>query len=164
MELENILEKTIGMQEREPLLKALEEAGVPATPVNTVDQVMNDAQTAARGMVDRVQHPVLGEIPVVSTPVKFSNMKVGVRMPAPVRSQHSDEVLGSPRLHGGRDRRPARAEGHRLGPAAPALSRRRPMDLEFLPPWVRPYTTRVSSGAATRATVRSGHGTVVAVS
>jgi formyl-CoA transferase len=31
----------------------------------------------------------------VSTPVKFSNMKVGVRMAAPVRGQHTDEVLAS---------------------------------------------------------------------
>jgi crotonobetainyl-CoA:carnitine CoA-transferase CaiB-like acyl-CoA transferase len=79
--------------DREPLLKALEAAGVPATPVNTVDQVMEDPQTTARGMVDRVRHPVLGEIPVVSTPVKFSAMRAGVRTPAPVRSQHTDAVL-----------------------------------------------------------------------
>ena len=92
-ELEAILEATIAAQTREPLLKALEEAGVPATPVNTVDQVMNDPQTAARGMIDRVTHPVLGEIPVVSTPVKFSRMKVGVRHAAPTRGQHTDEVL-----------------------------------------------------------------------
>ena len=93
VELETILEKTIGGQSREAVLKACEEAGVPATPVNTVDQVMNDPQTAARSMVDRVQHPVLGEIPVVSTPVKFSRMPVGVRTAAPVRGQHTDEVL-----------------------------------------------------------------------
>ena len=92
-ELEGILEKTIGAMEREPLLKVLEDAGVPATPVNTVDQVMDDPQTAARGMVDWVTHPVLGEIPVVSTPVKFSAMKAGVRTAAPVRGQHTDEVL-----------------------------------------------------------------------
>jgi crotonobetainyl-CoA:carnitine CoA-transferase CaiB-like acyl-CoA transferase len=92
-ELEGILEKTIGAMERAPLLKALEVAGVPATPVNTVDQVMDDPQTAARGMVDHVRHPVLGEIPVVSTPVKFSAMRAGVRTPAPVRSQHTDAVL-----------------------------------------------------------------------
>jgi crotonobetainyl-CoA:carnitine CoA-transferase CaiB-like acyl-CoA transferase len=92
-ELESLLEKTIGAMEREPLLKALEAAGVPATPVNTVDQVMEDPQTAARGMVDRVQHPVLGEIPVVSTPVKFSAMRAGVRTAAPVRGQHTDAVL-----------------------------------------------------------------------
>jgi crotonobetainyl-CoA:carnitine CoA-transferase CaiB-like acyl-CoA transferase len=92
-ELEGILEQTIGAMEREPLLKALEEAGVPATPVNTVDQVMEDPQTAARGMVDYVTHPVLGEIPVIGTPVKFSAMKAGARTAAPVRGQHTDEVL-----------------------------------------------------------------------
>jgi crotonobetainyl-CoA:carnitine CoA-transferase CaiB-like acyl-CoA transferase len=92
-ELEGILEKTIGAMEREPLLKTLEVAGVPATPVNTVDQVMEDPQTTARGMVDHVRHPVLGEIPVVSTPVKFSAMRAGVRTAAPVRSQHTDAVL-----------------------------------------------------------------------
>jgi crotonobetainyl-CoA:carnitine CoA-transferase CaiB-like acyl-CoA transferase len=92
-ELEDLLERTIGAMDREPLLKALEAAGVPATPVNTVDQVMEDPQTAARGMVDRVTHPVLGEIPVVSTPVKFSAMKAGVRTAAPVRSQHTEAVL-----------------------------------------------------------------------
>jgi len=92
-ELEAILERTIAALEREPLLKALEEAGVPATPVNTVDQVMDDPQTAARGMVDRVVHPVLGEIPVVSTPVKFSAMPAGVRKAAPLHGEHTDEVL-----------------------------------------------------------------------
>jgi crotonobetainyl-CoA:carnitine CoA-transferase CaiB-like acyl-CoA transferase len=92
-ELEAILEDTIGAMEREPLLKVLETAGVPATPVNTVDQVMEDPQTTARGMVDRVTHPVLGEIPVVSTPVKFSAMRAGVRTAAPLRGQHTDAVL-----------------------------------------------------------------------
>ena len=92
-ELEAILERTIGGMEREPLLKALEEAGVPATPVNTVDQVMEDPQTSARGMIDRVIHPVLGEIPVVSTPVKFSVMQAGVRTAAPLRGQHTQAVL-----------------------------------------------------------------------
>jgi formyl-CoA transferase/CoA:oxalate CoA-transferase len=92
-ELEAILEQTIGGMEREPLLKALEEAGVPATPVNTVDQVMEDPQTSARGMIDRVTHPVLGEIPVIGTPVKFSVMQAGVRTAAPVRGQHTEAVL-----------------------------------------------------------------------
>jgi crotonobetainyl-CoA:carnitine CoA-transferase CaiB-like acyl-CoA transferase len=92
-ELEAILESTIGGMERDALVKALDEAGVPATPVNTVDQVMEDPQTAARGMVDRVHHPVLGEIPVISTPVKFSAMRAGVRTAAPVRGQHTDAVL-----------------------------------------------------------------------
>jgi crotonobetainyl-CoA:carnitine CoA-transferase CaiB-like acyl-CoA transferase len=92
-ELEAALEEAIGKQDREPLLKILEDAGVPATPVNTVDQVMNDPQTAARAMIERVVHPRLGEIPVVGTPVKFSRMRAGVRRAAPLLGQHTDEIL-----------------------------------------------------------------------
>jgi crotonobetainyl-CoA:carnitine CoA-transferase CaiB-like acyl-CoA transferase len=92
-ELEGILERTIGALDREPLLKRLEEADVPATPVNTVDQVMNDPQTAERGIVQRVTHPKLGEIPVVGTPLRFSRMAPGVRRPAPLRGEHTDAVL-----------------------------------------------------------------------
>ena len=94
-ELEGILEKTIGGLDREPLLKRLEEADVPATPVNTVDQVMNDPQTAERGIVQRVAHPKLGEIPVVGTPLHFSRMTPGVRTAAPLRGEHTDTVLAS---------------------------------------------------------------------
>jgi crotonobetainyl-CoA:carnitine CoA-transferase CaiB-like acyl-CoA transferase len=94
-ELEGILEKTIGALDREPLLKRLEEADVPATPVNTVDQVMNDPQTAERGIVQRVMHPKLGEIPVVGTPLHFSRMSPGVRTAAPLRGEHTDTVLAS---------------------------------------------------------------------
>jgi crotonobetainyl-CoA:carnitine CoA-transferase CaiB-like acyl-CoA transferase len=92
-ELETALEEAIARHDREPLLKALEAAGVPATPVNTVDQVMDDPQTAARGIIERVLHPTLGEIPVVGTPVKFSRMQPGPRTAAPLRGQHTDEML-----------------------------------------------------------------------
>jgi len=92
-ELEAALEAAIARHDREPLLKVLEDAGVPATPVNTVQQVMEDAQTAARSMIARVVHPRLGEIPVVGTPVKFSRMNAGVRRAAPQQGQHTDEIL-----------------------------------------------------------------------
>jgi len=92
-ELEAIVEKTIAQFDRDPLLKRLDEADVPATPVNTVDQVMNDPQTVERGIIQRVSHPRLGEIPVVGTPLKFSRMTPGVRRPAPLRGEHTDAVL-----------------------------------------------------------------------
>ena len=92
-ELEAALEAAIGKHDREPLLAVLEDAGVPATPVNSVKQVMEDAQTAARSMIERVVHPRLGEIPVVGTPIKFSRMRAGVRRAAPQQGQHTDEIL-----------------------------------------------------------------------
>jgi crotonobetainyl-CoA:carnitine CoA-transferase CaiB-like acyl-CoA transferase len=95
VELETMLEQVIGDRDREELLKILAEADVPATPVNTVDQVMNDPQTIERGIVQRVTHPRLGEIPVVGTPLKFSRMAPGVRRAAPLRGQHTDEILAA---------------------------------------------------------------------
>ena len=92
-DLEAALEAAIGRHDREALLAMLEKAGVPATPVNTVDQVMKDAQTAARSMIERAHHPRLGDIPVIGTPVKFSRMRAGVRTAAPLHGQHTDEVL-----------------------------------------------------------------------
>jgi crotonobetainyl-CoA:carnitine CoA-transferase CaiB-like acyl-CoA transferase len=92
-ELESRLEAAIAQHDREPLLKLLEEAGVPVTPVNTVDQVLNDAQTVSRSVIRRMKHPKLGDIPVVSMPVAFSGMEPGVRRHAPMRGEHTDEVL-----------------------------------------------------------------------
>src|SRR5256885_2741331 len=89
-ELETELEQAIAKHDREPLLEILEEAGVPATPVNTADQVMPDPQPAARQLIERVVHPRLGEIPVVGTPVKFSRMRPAVRTPAPPQGGHTD--------------------------------------------------------------------------
>jgi crotonobetainyl-CoA:carnitine CoA-transferase CaiB-like acyl-CoA transferase len=92
-ELEQVLEREIGGREREALLTLLAGADVPATPVNTVDQVMTDAQTIERGIVQTVTHPKLGEIPVVGTPLRFSRMAPGVRRVAPARGEHTDAVL-----------------------------------------------------------------------
>ena len=69
-ELESMLEEIIGGYERDPCCKLLDEADVPATPVNTVDQVMNDPQTIERGIIQRATHARLGEIPVIGTPAQ----------------------------------------------------------------------------------------------
>src|SRR5216117_3613541 len=92
-ELEQLLEREIGGREREALLTLLAGADVPATPVNTVDQVMTDAQTIERGIVQMVTHPKLGAIPVVGTPLRFSRMAPGARRAAPLRGEHTDAIL-----------------------------------------------------------------------
>ncbi|PYM16911.1 MAG: acyl-CoA transferase [Candidatus Rokuibacteriota bacterium] len=92
-ELETLVGDAIARSDREPLLKKLEEAGVPATPVNTVDQVLDDPQTLSRSVIRQMEHPKLGEIPVIGMPVGFSRMEPGIRRHAPARGEHTDEVL-----------------------------------------------------------------------
>ncbi len=93
-ELEDAVEGAVARHDRETLLQILEKGGVPATPVNTLDQMLNDPQTATRSVIRRMQHPKLGEIPVVGVPLTFSGMDPGVRRHAPMRGEHTDEVLG----------------------------------------------------------------------
>jgi crotonobetainyl-CoA:carnitine CoA-transferase CaiB-like acyl-CoA transferase len=93
VELEQSVGEAIAGHDREALLKLLEKADVPATPVNTVDQVLNDPQTATRPTIRRVAHPKLGEIPVVGMPLSFSAMTPDVRRHAPMRGEHTDEIL-----------------------------------------------------------------------
>jgi crotonobetainyl-CoA:carnitine CoA-transferase CaiB-like acyl-CoA transferase len=92
-ELEATLGEAIAQHDRAPLIALLHKHDVPATPVNTVPQVLEDPQTAARGIVQRVHHPRLGDIPIVSMPLTFAGVRPPVRLPAPARGEHTEVVL-----------------------------------------------------------------------
>ena len=68
-------------------------AGVPAAPVNTARQMMGDEQVQARHMIVEQDHPVAGKIHVVGVPVKLSDTPGGVRTPAPLLGEHTEEIL-----------------------------------------------------------------------
>lgn len=64
--------------ERDDLLAKLEAAGVPAGPINTVEQALRDPQVVARGMI------VPGErIHGLRTPIRFSDADLALGRPAP---------------------------------------------------------------------------------
>jgi CoA:oxalate CoA-transferase len=52
-----------------PLLRA---AGLPCGPINTVADVVDDAQVAARNMIVEVEDPVAGRVKVFGCPIKMS--------------------------------------------------------------------------------------------
>lgn len=92
-EVEEAVGAAIAKYERDALLAHLDKAGVPATPVNTIDQALNDPQAEDRPSLRRMQHPKLGELKVVGMPVGFSRMDPAIRRHAPGRGEHTDEVL-----------------------------------------------------------------------
>jgi crotonobetainyl-CoA:carnitine CoA-transferase CaiB-like acyl-CoA transferase len=75
------------------LNELLDKAGVPCAPVNTLDQVLNDPQTLARDMVVNIPHPLVPELKLLGLPIKLSDTPGGVRMPPPLKGQHTEEVL-----------------------------------------------------------------------
>ncbi len=92
-EVESAVAAAIAGHDRAPLLAHLEQAGVPATPVNSIDQALNDAQAENRPALKRMSHPKLGELDVVGMPIGFSRMDPSIRRHAPGRGEHTDEVL-----------------------------------------------------------------------
>ena len=74
-------------------LAALDAAGVPAGPINRLDQVFADPQVAARGMRLDLPHPAAGTVPQVGNPLKLSATPVAYDRPPPLLGQHTAAVL-----------------------------------------------------------------------
>ena len=74
-------------------LEIFENAGIPAGPVLTIEEMHADPQVIARDMVPETDHPAAGLIQTIGLPVKFSKTPGGVVRPAPLLGQHTEEVL-----------------------------------------------------------------------
>lgn len=70
----------------------LDAAGIPAAPVQTIDKVMQDPQTLARGMVVEQNHPVLGKVSLPNLPFRFSDCDTTPSGVAPLLGQHNREI------------------------------------------------------------------------
>jgi crotonobetainyl-CoA:carnitine CoA-transferase CaiB-like acyl-CoA transferase len=80
---------------RAELLRKLEAVGVPAGPINDLEQVFSDPQVIHRGM--RIEPPSAaakdGKIPGVRTPIVLDGAPMAAERPAPRLGEHTAEIL-----------------------------------------------------------------------
>jgi formyl-CoA transferase len=69
-------------------LEKLEKAGIPAGPINTITQALNDVQAQHRAMVR-----ILAGTPVVGSPVRMDGSRVDADLPPPMLGEHTAQVL-----------------------------------------------------------------------
>jgi succinate--hydroxymethylglutarate CoA-transferase len=74
-------------------LAKLKAAGVPCGRINSVADALADPHTAARDMVETVEHPAIGALKMLGIPFKFSDTQPSVRRAPPTLGQHTEEVL-----------------------------------------------------------------------
>ncbi len=67
-------------------LAVLAAAGVPSAPVNTVEEALEETRLI------EYEHPALGTVRTVASPLRLSDAEVAVR-PAPARGEHTEQVL-----------------------------------------------------------------------
>lgn len=88
-----LLEQVMRQRPKAQWLKALEDAKVPCGAINNLAEVFADPHVLERDMVTTWQHPVAGQVDLVSSPLKLSATPVRRDLPPPLLGQHTDEVL-----------------------------------------------------------------------
>jgi crotonobetainyl-CoA:carnitine CoA-transferase CaiB-like acyl-CoA transferase len=75
------------------LLARLQEAGVPAAPILTLDEVAALPQTEASGMLIPGKHPRVPDYRAVGLPIRWDGERPGVARVPPLLGEHTAEVL-----------------------------------------------------------------------
>ena len=80
---------------REEILNKLEAAGIPAGPINDLQQVFTDPQVVHRGMKLTLQNPAAkgGTSPGIRTPIVLDGTPMASDRPAPQLGEHTAEIL-----------------------------------------------------------------------
>ena len=90
-----LLQRELLNRNRDEWLALLEEAGVPAGPINTVADVFAQEQIQAREMQVNVPHPLNTDLQLVGNPIKLSRTPVQYDQAPPQLGEHTDEVLAA---------------------------------------------------------------------
>jgi CoA:oxalate CoA-transferase len=92
-QLKAILNQIFPAQTVQEWIEALDGAGIPCGPLNTIDRLLEDPQVQAREMIVDVTHPVAGHLRMPGLPIKLSDTPGEVFRPAPMLGQHTGEIL-----------------------------------------------------------------------
>lgn len=74
-------------------LNLLQAAQIPAGSINTLDRVFNDPQTIALEIVKEIQHPTVGSLKLVRSPLHFSATPTAINRHPPLLGEHTSEIL-----------------------------------------------------------------------
>ncbi len=95
-ELTAVLEAELRTGSAETWLARLDEVGVPAGKVRTLDEVYTWEQTRSQGLLIDVEHPTVGPVRLPGPPLRFDdNAHAGSRerhLPPPRLGEHNDSV------------------------------------------------------------------------
>ena len=92
-ELIAILQGILATRTMRDWLDALEHAGVPCGPINTIADVFADPQVQARGIKLDLPHPSIGSVPSVANPIKYSATPISYSSAPPMLGADTDEIL-----------------------------------------------------------------------
>ncbi|VTU45843.1 CaiB/BaiF CoA transferase family protein [Variovorax sp. PBL-E5] len=93
-ELKRLIEDKLKTRTRAAWTRMLIDADIPAGPINDLSDVFADEQVQHCGFVEEVEHPELGTLRQVGSPIRLEAMQGrSIRSAPPLLGQHTFEVL-----------------------------------------------------------------------
>ena len=78
---------------RQEIFEAIQEAGIPGSPILRSDEVMENEQFLNREYFTLVDHPQQGQIKLTGDPFRLSAVDKMPLRPAPLLGEHTEQVL-----------------------------------------------------------------------
>jgi crotonobetainyl-CoA:carnitine CoA-transferase CaiB-like acyl-CoA transferase len=92
-QLVEMIAAKIKTKSKEDWKQLLDKAGIPNGPINNVKEALESNQALSRDMVVKVDHPIIPDLKLVGSPLKFSKTPVKIERHPPLFSEHTEEVL-----------------------------------------------------------------------
>jgi crotonobetainyl-CoA:carnitine CoA-transferase CaiB-like acyl-CoA transferase len=92
-----MIAKIISTKPAAEWLEQLEQAGIPAGPINTISQALADPQAVHRGVRINAGGGLLGNVLMVGSPIRIDGERSNAPLPPPALGEHGDmlrEMLG----------------------------------------------------------------------
>ena len=94
-ELNDIMARWCADKTKAEVLELLEAAKLPAAPLHSTQDVLDDPHVQAMGYLQRVPFPgAPRDVPIIETPFRLSATPGEIRTRAPLLGEHTDQILG----------------------------------------------------------------------
>jgi crotonobetainyl-CoA:carnitine CoA-transferase CaiB-like acyl-CoA transferase len=92
-ELAALIEGVTKQESRAHWIAELETAGIPCGPILDYEDALTTPQAIAREMTVDIDHPALGALRTLGTPIKMSATPLNPKRRGPMLGEHTDDVL-----------------------------------------------------------------------
>ena len=88
-----LLQQHFAKQPTSDWVRRLLAADIPAAPIQTVGEALNDPQTLSRNLIIELEHPTLNAVRSIANPVRLEGQPVQYRLPPPLLGEHNRPIL-----------------------------------------------------------------------
>jgi crotonobetainyl-CoA:carnitine CoA-transferase CaiB-like acyl-CoA transferase len=90
--LRDLISQWMAPYSKYELYRTLQSKRIPCYPVGGPKDLIESAQLAHRGFFNELEHPIVGKLPYVTGPYRFSDAPIGLKRAAPLLGQDNEQV------------------------------------------------------------------------